>query len=143
MNRRHFCKIASLAAASLGLSRLESQAKTLSLSPLPALPRACRISIVRREFHPDLQTTFQTSSSTTPTQGRALSSRRVANSVSRLTPDVPTVSVRNSGPRYATLFPACRVNYAPGRSKAPPSSSHAPTGRVRSLSASTLNSFFY
>lgn len=58
MNRRHFCKIASLAAASLGLSRLESQAKTLSLSPLPALPRACRISIVRREFHPDLQTIF-------------------------------------------------------------------------------------
>lgn len=65
MDRRHFCKIASLAAGALGLGSLpalasstESQKQSasagLSLMPHPG----CRLTILRRECHNDLQALF-------------------------------------------------------------------------------------
>ncbi len=65
MDRRHFCKIASLAAGALGLGSLPALASStedqkqstsagLSLMPRPG----CRLTVLRRECHNDLQALF-------------------------------------------------------------------------------------
>lgn len=66
MNRRHFCKIASLAAASIGLNPIEAGGVNLHDAPRRddragangRITSPCRITILRREFHPDLQALF-------------------------------------------------------------------------------------
>lgn len=67
MNRRQFCKIASLAAAAVGLNPIEASGLAPSGAPqvLPSLPKSdgriaasCRVSILRRECHIDLQSLF-------------------------------------------------------------------------------------
>lgn len=65
MDRRHFCKIASLAAGALGFGSLplaassplsENQGKS---GRLPLMPKqGCRLTVVRRECHQDLQSLF-------------------------------------------------------------------------------------
>ncbi len=60
MDRRHFCKTASLAVAFLGLGKVTAVA-----SPTPhdqgggwVMPCDCRVTVVRRESHTDLQAMF-------------------------------------------------------------------------------------
>lgn len=65
MDRRHFCKIASLAAGALGLSSLPAiasqndgrqQQPSSRLKPMPH--PGCRLTVIRRECHSDLQALF-------------------------------------------------------------------------------------
>lgn len=66
MDRRHFCKIASLAAGALGFGAVPAVASVASRITHPgsgSLPAAmpspgCRISVIRRECHQDLQAIF-------------------------------------------------------------------------------------
>lgn len=59
MNRRHFCKIASIATAAIGIGRLQSAASQTSTTPLPStLGSPCRVTVIRRECHIDLQSLF-------------------------------------------------------------------------------------
>ncbi|MDE5904703.1 TIGR04076 family protein [Duncaniella sp.] len=66
MDRRHFCKIASLAAGALGFGTVPAVASVASRITHPgsgSLPAAmpspgCRISVIRRECHQDLQAIF-------------------------------------------------------------------------------------
>ncbi|MCM1355063.1 MAG: TIGR04076 family protein [Staphylococcus sp.] len=64
MNRRYFCKIASLAAVAAGLSPAKTLAGTniekssTSLPTSPRLAATCRLTILRRECHHDLQALF-------------------------------------------------------------------------------------
>ena len=64
MNRRHFCKIASLAVGALSLTGLEGNAAVLSTrrirksEQLPVLPAACRVIVERCECYEDLQSLY-------------------------------------------------------------------------------------
>ena len=66
MNRRHFCKIASLTFAALSSGTLPAVAsgvanstdKTYSGSSLRRLGKACRLTVLRRECHLDLQSLY-------------------------------------------------------------------------------------
>lgn len=58
MDRRHFCKIATLTIGALGLSKAEAMAACApSLKEMgeEKLPSDCRITVVRRECYADLQ----------------------------------------------------------------------------------------
>lgn len=64
MNRRHFCKLASITIGVLGLSGLEANAAILSTrkirsnEKLPVLPLGCRITVERCECYEDLQSLY-------------------------------------------------------------------------------------
>ncbi len=66
MNRRHFCKIASLAAGAIGLNAFPAAAlstqRAATSSPSATAPgrisRPCRVSVLRRECHLDLQSLY-------------------------------------------------------------------------------------
>ena len=66
MNRRHFCKIASLAAGAIGLNAFSAAAlsaqrgvATSTSSTAPGrISRPCRVSVLRRECHLDLQSLY-------------------------------------------------------------------------------------
>lgn len=64
MNRRHFCKMASLAVGALGLSGLDANAAILSTrrvrpsGPLPTLAARCLITVERCECYVDLQSLY-------------------------------------------------------------------------------------
>ncbi len=67
MNRRHFCKIASLAAAAIGLGPVAANAaasprRAEENAPFPLgaarIAASCRVTILRRECHTDLQALF-------------------------------------------------------------------------------------
>lgn len=62
MNRRHFCKIASLAVGALGMNGVSAFAAGRSDSKHTAmtmpLVNGCRVTILRRECHLDLQALF-------------------------------------------------------------------------------------
>lgn len=64
MNRRHFCKMASLAVGALGLSGLDAEAAVLSTrrireaEPLPLLPADSSITVERCECYVDLQSLY-------------------------------------------------------------------------------------
>lgn len=60
MDRRHFCKIASLAVGALGLGTLPVSASiSASRQSNPKMPSpGCRLTVIRRSFHPDLQALF-------------------------------------------------------------------------------------
>ncbi len=64
MNRRHFCKLTSIAIGALGLSRLEAGAAVLSTrkvranEKLPVIPVRCRITVERCECYEDLQNLY-------------------------------------------------------------------------------------
>ncbi len=50
MDRRHFCKVAALAAGAIGLGGLDSKAASVS--------KGFRITVLRRECYEDLQALF-------------------------------------------------------------------------------------
>lgn len=50
MDRRHFCKVAALAAGAIGIGNIETKA-----APLTA---GCKITVLRRECYEDLQNLF-------------------------------------------------------------------------------------
>ena len=59
MDRRHFCKIASLALGSVGLSRVTVSAGNHTAPNTSLMPRpGCRLTVLRREWHTDLQAIF-------------------------------------------------------------------------------------
>ena len=67
MNRRHFCKIASLAAGAIGLNAFPAAAlstqraattSSLSATAPGRISRPCRVSVLRRECHLDLQSLY-------------------------------------------------------------------------------------
>ncbi|MCM1076544.1 MAG: TIGR04076 family protein [Bacteroides sp.] len=59
MDRRHFCKIASMAIGAIGLGNLPLKAGELSASGNRAgLRFRCRATVLRRECHLDLQALY-------------------------------------------------------------------------------------
>lgn len=64
MNRRHFCKIASIAAGAIGLGTIPASALTIANTGIRSgksirrMPHDCRVSVLRRECHLDLQAIY-------------------------------------------------------------------------------------
>ncbi len=60
MDRRRFCKIATLAVGALGLSAVDAQASRLSGQATPSLkmPCACRVTVIRKECYMDIQSLY-------------------------------------------------------------------------------------
>lgn len=61
MDRRHFCKIAGLAAGAIGLSRAEGRASILSRDVQPShrtMRRDCVVTVMRKECYMDLQALY-------------------------------------------------------------------------------------
>jgi uncharacterized repeat protein (TIGR04076 family) len=60
MDRRRFCKIATLAVGALGLSAVDAQASRLSGHAMPSLkmPCACRVTVIRKECYMDIQSLY-------------------------------------------------------------------------------------
>lgn len=56
MDRRHFCKIAALAAGALGLGKLDARAAVPAVSS--RLSSGCRVTVARRECYEDLQSLY-------------------------------------------------------------------------------------
>lgn len=61
MDRRHFCKIATLTMGALGLSGSDAIAAAVSspkISREETLPVGCKVAVVRRECYSDLQSLY-------------------------------------------------------------------------------------
>lgn len=56
MDRRHFCKIAALAAGAIGLTRLDVKAAVPNATT--AISASCRVTVARRECYDDLQSLY-------------------------------------------------------------------------------------
>ncbi len=56
MNRRHFCKIAALAAGAVGINGIEASATTSRSGR--RLDRGCPVTVIRRECYEDLQSLY-------------------------------------------------------------------------------------
>ena len=61
MNRRKFCKIATLGLGAFAVGSFEAlggESEGVSTMPMPVMPRDCRVKVLRKECHIDLQAQY-------------------------------------------------------------------------------------
>lgn len=60
MDRRHFCKIATLAIGALGISAFDAKASRIgaTFSATRVMPCTCRVSVIRKECYMDIQSLY-------------------------------------------------------------------------------------
>lgn len=60
MDRRHFCKIATLAIGALGIGSFDAKASRIgaTLSATRTMPCTCRVTVIRKECYMDIQSLY-------------------------------------------------------------------------------------